>query len=95
MALTVRTTVRGPSTVLPSISKILEGALHGQLYGSLSKSKLLTQIQFGFRPKLSTVTALGHFTDSIQESLDHSRMTGVIFQRSRKRLSTPLIMGIL
>ena len=54
-----------PITVLPTISKILERAVHQQLYEFLSASELLTPNQFGFRPKLSTVTALAHFTDNI------------------------------
>ena len=32
--------------------------------------------QFGFRPKLSTVTALAHFTDNILQSLDKGGFTG-------------------
>jgi len=54
-----------PITVLPTISKILKQAVHQQLYKFLSASKLLTPNQFGFHPKLSTVTALAHFTDNI------------------------------
>ena len=50
-----------PITVLPTISKILERAVHQQMYEFLSANKLLTPNQFGFRPKLSTVTALAHF----------------------------------
>ena len=58
-----------PITVLPTISKILERAVHQQLYEVLSANELLTPNQFGFRPKLSTVTALAHFTDNILQSL--------------------------
>ena len=59
-----------PITVLPTISKILERAVHQQLYAFLSANELLTPNQFGCRPKLSTVTALAHFTDNIVQSLD-------------------------
>ena len=54
-----------PITVLPTISKILKQAVHQQLYKFLSVSKLLTPNQFGFHPKLSTLTAFAHFTDNI------------------------------
>ena len=57
-----------PITVLPTISKILERAVHQQMYEFLSANELLTPNQFGFRPKLSTVTALAHFTDNILQS---------------------------
>ena len=54
-----------PITVLPTISKILKQAVHQQLYKFLSASKLLTPNQFGFPPKLSTLTAFAHFADNI------------------------------
>ena len=54
-----------PVTVLPTISKILERAVHQQPYGFLSANEFLTLNPFGFRPKRSTVTALAHFTDNI------------------------------
>ena len=68
-----------PITVLPTISKILKRAVHQQLYEFLSESELLTPNQFGFRPKLSTVTALAHFTDNILQSLDKGGFTGAVF----------------
>ena len=39
-----------PITVLPTTSKILEQAVHQQLYEFLSANELLTPNQFGFRP---------------------------------------------
>ena len=50
-----------PITVLPTVSKILERAVHQQLYGYLTESNLLTTNQVGFRPKLSTKVALAHY----------------------------------
>ena len=46
-----------PITLLPIISKILEKAVHGQIYRYLNEHKLLTSKQFGFREKLSTTVA--------------------------------------
>ena len=68
-----------PITVIPTFSKILERAVHQQLYEFLSANELLTPNQFGFRPKLSTVTALAHFTDNILQSLDKGGFTGAVF----------------
>ena len=68
-----------PITVLPTISKILERAVHQQLYEFLSANELLTPNQFGFRPKLSTVTAVAHYTNNILQSLDKSGFTGAVF----------------
>ena len=59
-----------PITVLPILSKILERLVHTQIYSYLSENKILSQSQFGFRPKLSTSTALAFFTDSILDNAD-------------------------
>jgi len=53
--------------------------VHQQLYEFLSANELLTPNQFGFRPKLSTATALAHFTDNILQSLDKCGFTGAVF----------------
>ena len=70
-----------PITVIPTFSKILERAVHQQLYEFLSANELITPNQFGVRPKLSTVTALAHFTDTILHSLDKGGFTGAVFFR--------------
>ena len=57
-----------PITVIPTFSKILERAVHQQLYQFLSANELLTPNQFCFLPKLSTVTVLAHFTDNLHWS---------------------------
>ena len=68
-----------PITVLPTISKILVRAVHQQMYEFLAANKLLTPNQFGFRPNLSTVTALAHFIDNILQSLDRGCFTAAVF----------------
>ena len=83
-----------PITVLPTISEILERAVHQQLYEFLSANELLTPIQFGFPLKLSTVTALAHFTDNILQSLDKVGFTGAVFL-DLSRLSTRWTMCFL
>ena len=47
-----------PISVLPAISKIMEKILYDQLYCYLSKFRLLSDGQFGFRKFHSTATAL-------------------------------------
>ena len=64
---------------MPIISKILEKAVHGQIYRYLHEHKLLTSKLFGFREKLSTTVALTHFTDTILKNMDDSKITGVVF----------------
>ena len=68
-----------PITVLPTVNKILEKAVRIQLYAFLTDNGIITCKQFGFRPKLSTGTALAHFTDNILQNMDAGRFTGAVF----------------
>ena len=78
-----------PITVIPTFSKILERAVHQQLYEFLSANELLTPNQFCFLPKLSTVTVLAHFTDNLHWSEQYR------FSQIFQRLSTQLTMCFL
>ena len=77
-----------PITVLPTVSKILEKAVHIQVYTFLTNNKIITSKQFGFRPKLSTGTALAHFTDNILQNMDTGRLTGAVFLDLSKAFDT-------
>ena len=74
-----------PITVPPALSKILEKAVHNQLYFFLSDKKIITSKQFGFRPKLSALT---HFTDNIFLHMDSGRLTGAVFLDLSKAFDT-------
>ena len=54
-----------PISVLPTISKLLEKAVHMQLYSYLRDNNLHSKKQSGFRLNASTVTASAMFTDKI------------------------------
>ena len=71
--------------MLPALSKILEKAVHNQLYFFLSDNKIITSKQFGFRPKLSALT---HFTDNIFLHMDSGRLTGAVFLDLSKAFDT-------
>ena len=77
-----------PITVLPTISKILEKAVHIQLYAYLKNNEIITSKQFGFRPKLSTGTALAHFTDNILQNMDAGSFVGAVFLDLSKAFDT-------
>jgi hypothetical protein len=77
-----------PITVLPTLSKILEKAVHAQIYDFLITNKLLTPNQFGFREKLSTAVALANFTDTILKNMDDGQLTGVAFLYLSKAFDT-------
>ena len=75
--------------MLPTLSKILEKAVHIQIYDlALITNKLLTSSQSGFREKLSTAVALAKFTDTILESMDDGQLTGVAFLDLSKAFDT-------
>ena len=49
---------------------------------------------FGFRPKLSTVTALAHFTDNSLQNIDTGRFTGAVFLDLSKSFDTVDLINI-
>ena len=64
-----------PISLVPIISKILERAVHQQLYAYLSENHLLSPNQHGFRPRHSTETALTSLSDHILSSFDHGEVS--------------------
>ena len=77
-----------PITILPTASKILERAVHSQVYSYLLRENILTRKQFGFRPKLSTAIALTYFTDNILDNLDKGSIAGAVFLDLSKAFDT-------
>ena len=77
-----------PITVLPTVSKILEKAVHSQVYEHLQKNKILSPKQFGFWSKLSTEIALTSFSEPILEQMDKGQLTGAVFLDLSKACDT-------
>ena len=77
-----------PISVLPVLSKLMEKAVHVQLYNYLHDNKLLSSKQFGFKSKLSTSIAVGQFTDTILNNLDNGLLTGIVFLDLTKAFDT-------
>ena len=77
-----------PISILPSVSKIIERAVHLQLSTYLEQNKLISSCQFGFRLGKSTTTALINFTDHILSKMDDGKVTGVIFLDLKKAFDT-------
>ena len=77
-----------PITILPVVSKLLEKAVYFQLNKFLAEQNLLTTKQFGFRPKLSTGTALAQFTDTLLDNMDTGCLTGAAFLDITKAFDT-------
>lgn len=64
-----------PISLLPILSKILEKVVAGQLTQFLETNKLLSNTQHGFRPRLSTETALTVITDKIFSNMDSKKVS--------------------
>ena len=77
-----------PISILPTISKIIERAVHQQFYDFLQVNNLLFKDQFGFRNKMSTTSALLKFTDSLLKSMDEGRVSGVVYLDLKKASDT-------
>ena len=67
-----------PISVLPVMSKVLERLVFNQLYKYLNDNNLLTDSQFGFRPKFSTLLALITITENIRKALDEGLTVGFV-----------------
>ena len=76
-----------PISVLPTISKVLEGVVHKQLYDFLVKEKLSSPYQCGSRATVTDLAALS-FTDSIRRSMDQGLLTGLVFIDMQKAFKT-------
>ena len=64
-----------PISILPVISKILEKIVANQLINYLEMNNLLSNTQHGFRPRLSTETALTAVTDEIYNNIECKKIT--------------------
>ena len=64
-----------PISLLPIISKILEKIVATQLTTYLETNNLLSHSQHGFRPKLSTETALLKISDRIYNNMDNRKIS--------------------
>lgn len=64
-----------PISLLPIVSKILEKIISTQLTRYLEDNDLLSNCQHGFRPRLSTETALSVITDAIYNNMDQRRIS--------------------
>lgn len=73
-----------PISVLPIVSKIIERAVHDQLYKYLNDTGKLSTAQSGFRANHSTTTTLLDVQDYVLNNMDSGYTTGLIFLDLKK-----------
>ena len=56
----------------------MERAVHTQFYQHLTDNNLITNVQYGFRSKRSTTSALIKFSDEILSSMENGNMCGTV-----------------
>ena len=77
-----------PISVLPVVSKIFEKVVFDQAYAFLNKNNLLSDIQSGFRPLHSTLTAMLDVTDKWYTNMDSGLINAVLFIDLKKAFDT-------
>ena len=77
-----------PISILPTVNKVIERAVHSQLYHYLEFNHLLTINQFGFRRGRSTALALSQFADEVLGKMDNGLINGIVFIDLKKAFDT-------
>ena len=77
-----------PISLLSNLSKLLERAMHTRMYEFLENSKVLYDLQFGFRKKHSTDHALLDIIENIKEKLDEKTFSCGVFIDLEKAFDT-------
>jgi len=77
-----------PISLLPTLSKIFEKIVANRLMQFLNQNSILSQWQFGFRPRHSTLHPMVHFVNHISEALNKKHHAIAIFCDLRKAFDT-------
>lgn len=77
-----------PISVLSCISKVYEKIIHKRLYKYLELNNILDPLQFGFKPKNSTIHAITKLTQDILIGLENKDTTLAVFCDLSKAFDT-------
>ena len=77
-----------PISVLPTVARVFEKILYGQVYEYFTVNKLLGNQQFGFRSLHSTALAPSNSTSNWWLNMDKGNMNSVFFFDIRKAFDT-------
>ena len=68
-----------PISILPTVSKVIERAVHSQLYGYLDSSNVLAVNQFRFRRARSTALALTQLADEVLSNMEYEALSNKVY----------------
>ena len=68
-----------PISILPVLSKVLERAVHIQMYRYLQQNKILSPYQRGFQKCHLTELAALSFSDNIRRNMGQGQLIGAVF----------------
>ena len=77
-----------PISLLSSLSKVFEKVLNTRMVEFLEKHQLLSNIQFGFRPKRSCTHAIASVTELMRNVIDSQKMGFACFIDFQKAFDT-------
>jgi len=77
-----------PISILSNISKIYEKVIHKRLYAYLNSNLYLDPLQFGFKPKHSTVQAVTKLTQDILYGFENRKYTLAVYCDLSKAFDT-------
>ena len=77
-----------PIYLFPQFSKILEKLFNVRLDNFIERHSILSNIQYGFRPNMSTALALLELTEEITSALDKKKSTISVFIDLKKAFYT-------
>lgn len=77
-----------PIAILSFLSKVLEKILHHQISDFIHENNLMSDMQSGFRPNHSCVTALIDVTENIRRELDDGKVNFLILLDHSKAFDT-------
>ena len=77
-----------PISLLPTVSKILEKAVHHRLYSYCKAENILYADQYGFQPQRSTIDAIAKFTSNVALLTENKDTTMAVFLDLSKAFDT-------